>query len=322
VLDESRFHVTGTRTGSTYDVHTIVDKYSTVLGRSVPGDPSELTALANALRGHTNLQIFKWIDLYSHTEAAQITRLDPVLRALPVCPHLREVVIMTKYASADAVRNLLQLLSAANLHLVLEKENWSAVADEIRRGRCNVKSLELVLLSVGTSEATEAVKAVASAIRLDCNLEHLMLGVESGFTNEAGVALAEALTVNKTLCKITLFGNLFPVQSQDTLGVQSYEAFSAMLRVHTCLNLKLSPFKTADADFRLVKCRNQMRIEQRLNKRGRGRLLSSSIQTIKEEWVDALYKLSMYDCDDPSAFRLSCVFSLLRLDPSVVARRN
>jgi hypothetical protein len=66
-------------------------------------------------------------------------------------------------------KNLLQLQKATELRLVLEKGYWLAVTDEIRRGRCNVQALGLVMLH-GTStrsEATEAVKGVASAIRLD-----------------------------------------------------------------------------------------------------------------------------------------------------------
>jgi hypothetical protein len=50
-----------------------------------------------------------------------------------------------------------------------------AVADEIRRGRCNVKRLTLAMLQGVTSDATEAVQALTSAIQLDCNLEHLTL---------------------------------------------------------------------------------------------------------------------------------------------------
>jgi hypothetical protein len=60
-----------------------------------------------------------------------------------------------------------------------------------------------------------------------------------------------------------------------------------------------------------------MMIEQRLNQAGRGSLLASS-QTTREEHVDTLYTLSTYDCDEFPAFRLGCVFSLLRLNPSVV----
>jgi hypothetical protein len=143
---------------------------------SVSRYPSGVIALANALREHTALQNFVWFD-YGSQPGPQNLSLDPVLWALPACPHLRNVSIMTNCASADAMKNLLQLQSAIDLHLVLEKEYRVAVSDEIRRGRCNVQRLTLDMTQGPISEATEAVKAVASAIRLDTNLEHLTLRV-------------------------------------------------------------------------------------------------------------------------------------------------
>jgi hypothetical protein len=50
---------------------------------------------------------------------------------------------------------------------------------------------------------------------------------------------------------------------------------------------------------------------------GRGRSLAS-ILTTREEWVDALHELNSRDVDDPRAFRGCCLYSLLRLNPSVV----
>jgi hypothetical protein len=105
------------------------------------------------------------------------------------------------------MKNVLQLQSTIDLYLViLEMEHWLAVTDWIRRGHCNVKTLVLRMRQATSSEATKAVKAVASAIQLDCNLEDLDLQMKDGFTDEACVALAEALTVNKTLRAITLRG--------------------------------------------------------------------------------------------------------------------
>jgi hypothetical protein len=143
--------------------------------------------------------------------------------------------------------------------------------------------------------------------------------MENGFTDEAGMALVEALTVNKTLLTINLSTFVRPGQKMQhaaTLGAPAYEAFSAMLRVNTSLVLKLPPFETAGADERLVDSRNQMRIEQRLNHDGRGRLLSSS-QTPRKEWVDALNELNSSNVDEPPKFNVSCLYSLLRLNPSV-----
>jgi hypothetical protein len=175
------------------------------------------------------------------------------------------------------------------------------------------------MLENSSSEATDAVKAIASAIRLDHNLERLKLHRwNSDFTDEAGVALAEALTVNKTLRRITLTvgheqpGD--PLPNRDAFGVQFYEAFTAMLRVNTSLVLILRPHETAGADKRLLEAHNQMIIEQILNHAGRGRLLSSS-QTTRKEWVDALNMLNHF-VDESPEFTVTFLYSLLRLNPS------
>jgi hypothetical protein len=228
---------------------------------SFPRDSSGLTALASALRGHTDLQDFRLID-WSRTMEG--TAFDPLLRALPACPHLRlrRVVIMTRCASTGAMKALLQL--PKDTHLTLETDHWLAVAAEIRQVRCNIKRIyRYNKLKSSSSEATEAVKAVASAIRLDRNLKSLELHTESDLTDEAVVALAEAFTVNKTLRKITL--SLDPeypshqVQAEDELSAPAYEAFCAMLRVSTNLVLELPLFTGADE--RLCDSRNRMRIE-------------------------------------------------------------
>jgi hypothetical protein len=292
-------------------------KLSIGVGGTIPGDPSGMIALASALREHSTLQEFIWADHLSQLETVQITALDPLLKALPACPHLQRVIIMTKYASSNATKNLLQLRSATNLYLVLGKEHWLAVADEIRQGRCNVQRLSLSMVQCARSEATEAVKAVASAIRLDRNLEHLHLLTQSGFTDEAGVALAEALTVNTTLRQVKFSA----ASHQTTFGAQSYEAFAAMLRVNANLILELPRFVTAVPDERLVNHYNQMGIEQRLNQVGRGRLLASN-ETTREEWVDTLHELSSSNSlglDDSPALRINCLYSLLLLNPDVIA---
>jgi hypothetical protein len=222
---------------------------------------------------------------------------------------------MTKCASSDAMKSLMQ--SAAVLTLVLNTEHWSAVADEIRQGHCNIKFLNLVKFQSSSSEDTEAAKTIASAIQLDRNLCHITLQMENGYTDEAGVALAEALAVNKTLRSITL--SVRPSrqgQIADAIRSPAYDAFSAMLRVNTGLILKLPPFDDAVVDERLTDSRNQMRIEQDLNHVGRGRLLSSN-QTSREEWVDSLNELNSCTVDESPDFGVSCLYSLLRLNPSV-----
>jgi hypothetical protein len=288
-------------------------------GRIFPRDQSGLTALANALREHTALREFTWYDSVSwlELESAPVD-LSPdfVLRALPACRHLRTVIITTTSASADAVKTLLQLPKDTDLTLFqANKEHWLAVADGIRQGQCNVKHLSLLTLQRSSSETTQAVKAIASAIRLDRNLEHLTLYINDNITDEAGVVLAEALTVNTTLRKLTL-PDFSQVNVKATFGAPVCEAFSAMLRLNTSLVLKLPPFDDAAGDDqRLVDSRNQMRIEQSLNAVGRGRLLSSS-QTTQKEWVDALDELNSSNVDNSLEFNVSCLYSLLRLNPA------
>jgi hypothetical protein len=291
-------------------------KLEVVLDLSFPRDPSGLTALANALREHTSLREFTWIDHCSWAEAAHSIVLDPVLWAFPTCPHLQKVTIMTEYASADAIKNLMRLQSATDLHLMLKKENWLAVADEIRRGRCNVRLLNLGMFTGALSDVMEVAKSVASAIQLDQKMEHITLRNNNGFTDEAGVALAEALTVNKNLRQVDLLAKLFrtsrSVHNKATLGVQSYKAFSAVLRANTSLVLNLPAFETAGADERLCESYDQLRIEKLLNRVGRGNLVSSS-QTTRKQWVDALNVLNRLD--ESPAFEVSCLYSLLRLSP-------
>jgi hypothetical protein len=53
------------------------------------------------------------------------------------------------------------------LALVMNTEHWLVVADEIRQGRNEIKRLVLGKFEGTSSAATEAVKAIASAIRHD-----------------------------------------------------------------------------------------------------------------------------------------------------------
>jgi hypothetical protein len=137
-----------------------------------------------------------------------------------------------------------------------------------------------------------------------------------GFTDEAGIALAEAVKVNTTLHTITLSDTAYSlnVHNKAALGVSAYEAFNAMLRVNTDFTLNLPPFNDTADDESLADSRNQMRIEQEMNEVGRGELLSSS-QTTREEWVDALDELNSGNAEESPEFNVSCLYSLLRLNP-------
>jgi hypothetical protein len=295
------------------NAHTLSVLFIGLKGATFPRFPSGLTALANAFRKHTGLQNFTLLDQRSLPEGTQSTVFDPVLQALSACAHLQNVFLMTQFASADAIRNLLQLPTDIKLTLALTLDQWVVVADEIRLGRCLIKQLHLLLGHSSSSKATEAVKLVASAIQEDRHLEYLRLGMEDGFTDEAGVALAEALTINTTLHVLGLDDDFFPsdpVHTKADLGAQAYEAFGAMLRVNTSIDLHLPAF---DATFGAIKPFHQMHIEKRLNEVGRGRLLAS-IQTPREEWIIALQELNAPGDD---LFEVGCRYSLLRLNPSV-----
>jgi hypothetical protein len=195
-----------------------------------------------------------------------------------------------------------------------------AVADEIRQGRCRVRGLVLSMYRYqGSSGETDtaAVKAIATAIRRDGNLEGLSLIMIRGFSNEAGVALAEALTVNthlRVVCLVSLADTGNPARA--ALGASAYEAFGAMLRVNTNLSLELPPYVDAIGDERRLDHYNQMRIEQRLNSAGRGTLLTV-IYSPREEWVNALHELNTSNGNETPAFHISCLYSLLRLNPNV-----
>jgi hypothetical protein len=129
------------------------------------------------------------------------------------------------------------------------------VAGEIQRGHCDLQNLTLTLamlqrapgsetIETATETATVAVKAIASAIRQDHNLLTLVLEVKNGLTDEAGVTLAEALTVNKTLQKVVwVDNNIICCRDFNALGfgAEAYEAFSAMLRINTSLTTLVLP---------------------------------------------------------------------------------
>jgi hypothetical protein len=133
---------------------------SETLARCSPG----LTALASDLQEHTALQEFGWFICGSRIlTAPPDLSPDPVLRALPACPHFRNVFIMTASTGADAVQYLLQLPTDTKLRLILEADKWLAAVDDIRQGHCNIKDLCLDMLLITRSKETEAFKAIALA---------------------------------------------------------------------------------------------------------------------------------------------------------------
>jgi hypothetical protein len=148
-----------------------------------------------------------------------------------------------------------------------------------------VQRLTLAVPPRSSSEAAEALHAVASAIQLDRNLADPTLKMEDGFADKAGVALTEqALTVNTSLRRIILSTTVRPdhqARTRATLGAPAFRALRAMLRINTSLVRNLPPFESDGADERLLECQKQMRIEQRLNQVGREKLVASR-QTTEE----------------------------------------
>jgi hypothetical protein len=299
-------------------------------------DPSGLVLLANTLRQHAALEVFVWTEQFSRREQSpDKTTFDPVLRALPDCPHLREVFIMTKCASADAIRNLLRSSTLTNLHLIQEPEDWFVVADEIRHGHCHIKNLMLSTVASSSSEATDVTLAMANAIALQRHgsLESLTLQIGNGFTVKAAVALAHALTVNQTLRKVNLTDKVRPyfdnVGTKDYLCAQAYEAFSKMLQVNTRVSLYVPAPNCRAAASACCKVETklarehyrQLCIEQRLNTVGRGSLLASS-PTTREAWVNALHDLNIRDNDEHPSFHLGSLYTLLQLNPAICELRK
>ena len=82
--------------------------------------------------------------------------------------------------------------------------------------------------------------------------------MEDGFADDAVAALAEACTVNKAMRRITfslkcVHASLhYKVES----GATTYEAFGAMLRGNTSLNLEVPSFGDAFDDEKIVVSHN------------------------------------------------------------------
>jgi hypothetical protein len=310
-------------------------------GGIIPEDPTGLTALTNAIRHLPVLNSFQWLHYrYNHQRLQEAQQHDivhdTVFQALSSCPKLQKVSIKTTRDSAGAIRKLMQLRSGTILHLTIEADHWMVVADEIRQGRCRLRGLVLSIYGGYSDRATASVKAIATAIRRDDNLEGLFLIMNNLLSNEASVALAEALTVNTKLRVVRL-------ADTDALGAPAYQAFRAMHRVNTNVNLELSPRVTDIGDERQFDIYNQMRIEQQVNSAARGTLFSvehslreeewvnaleqrlnsagrrmrlSVDQSPREEWVNALHELNATNANESPAFQISCLYSLLRLNPN------
>jgi hypothetical protein len=173
-----------------------------------PRDASGIVALADALKKeHSSLVKFGWTDdcsrIGGHQDAPYAV-LEPVLQALSMSafPKLRRVHLMTLNASANAIGNLLH-----QLRLGPEKDQWLV--------------LQLSL--------AEECLAVAEVIREDhCNVERLTLKCGRVINGQdMGLLFANALMSNTRLRYLNLrMGN-------GVMSIAANEAFASMLRINT-----------------------------------------------------------------------------------------
>ena len=281
---------------------------------SEQSDPAGELSPARSLRQHGNLKDFC---LYAHM---QTTTRSPQL--IPAAACLRQVRIVEHSLTRDDVRCLSRSLSLYKLILEGGVDSWLVIADEIRNGFFRPETLVLVRTTACSAlETAEAFQVMIGAIQFNGSLRKLNLYSTTGFSDEMGVALAKALTVNTTLVQLDL-QNTFttsnstyhPSQPLKAFGAEAYTAFIAMLKINMNIRLELPDLKS-DADSETRVQQSLMRIELQLNYADRGSLVASN-QTTREEWVNALQRLNdsceknEINCGTGS-FHLSCVYSML-----------
>lgn len=229
------------------------------------------------------------------------------LEALKRCPHLQAVRIRLYPGQAASMRELVQELlqspnlSQVDLHLS-SQEQLLVVADELQQGRS--RKLKYLSLSIGNM-SEKGGQELSKAIEHDQCLQNLTLRVGAGYTDDFGVAVSRALAVNTTLEAVILSDRWPTPMHKSSMGVQGFQALSAMLRVNTRLQLTnpappaglvmMSTTATGnihgDSPEAIQGAFDQMCIEKRLNTAHRGKLLLASNQTTRAAWVAALAQL-------------------------------
>ena len=278
-------------------------------------DPAGEVSLARSLRQHRTLKDFC---LFAYM---QTTTRSPQLIAAAAC--LRQVRIVNQNLTRDDVRCLSRSLSINKLILEGGVDSWLVIADEIRNGFFRPETLVLVRTTASSAfETAEAIQVILGAIECNSSLRKLSLYSTTGFSDEMGVALAKALTVNTTMVWIDLQNTYttsnsayHPSQPPNTLGAEAYKEFIAMLKINMNVRLKLPNLKS-DADSETRVQQSLMRIESNLNEAYCGSLVTSN-QTTREEWVNALQRLNDSCKNDGASFHLSCVYSMLQRNPSL-----
>jgi hypothetical protein len=257
--------------------------------------------------------------------------LDPLFRALALCPRLKRIRVWTdavNYVTPQAVRELLVRSpddSPCNVLecLDLKTTEWEAIAEQLGKDSCRIiKTLKLSTLRCPGSSAV----ALARAVGQNHHLESLTLQLGTGFTDAIGVALAQALQVNTTLQELVLieqWDNGF--RGTDLMDIAAYQALRKMLRVNTSVVLKL-PVRIKVYEWggtppdSVRPYYDRMRIEMRLNAAGRGGLMLADSQVSRAAWVNTLHELLTLDDDvhrDIDDLRVDCVYTLLKLNPSL-----
>jgi hypothetical protein len=242
--------------------------------------------------------------------------LDPLFRALAVCPRLRSVQIWTdavNYVTPQAVRELLVCAPALQC-LDLKTTEWETVAEIIGKESCHIQTLKVSTLRCPGSGAV----ALARAVGQNRHLQSLTLRVGTGFTDALGVALAEALQVNTTLRELVLVGEWdYGFRTTDHMNIPAYQALQNMLRVNTSVILKVPALDSRwnpDLVGIVRPYYDRMLIEMRLNAAGRGGLMLGS-QASKAAWVHTLNRLNGQNEDDD--LQVDCLYTLLKLNPSM-----
>jgi len=285
---------------------------------SDPADPIGEVTLAQSLRHHGTL---KDLNLWARTQTT--TRIPLIIEAAVSSSSVRRVVCMNQTLSPQDIRSLVRSPSLKELKLEGSVDSWLVVAEEIRNGRFHLEELALTRTLIScTLATTEALKAMIAALGCDSSLRKLVLGSTTGFTDQMGVALAKALTVNTTLREIHLssaYKTVDGLESErplDHLDVASYKAFALMAKTNTAITMGL-PLLKSDASDETRMQRDRLHIEGFMNEAGRGRLVTSSTTT-RTEWVNALDILNDSTAEeDGPEFHLSCLYSMLQLNPSI-----
>jgi hypothetical protein len=283
-------------------------------------DPNDEAALAQSLRRHAMLCVFGWKVVRQST-----TRIPLLIEAAAAGTSLLGITLANQNINDDDIRNLVNSSSLRILKFEGAVDSWLVVANEIQNGRFRLQKLVLTRTRVSSTLATsDAIDAIIEAIEQDSSLEHLTLRSTTGFTDEMGVALAKALTVNTTLRGISvvdeydLFDNLEPEHPRSAFGAKAFKALASMLKTNTKVEIDLPQPRSEDTDKGTRTHFFQYVIEYMLNKAGRGTLLSSNLTT-RRDWINALDDMNVRASDNEcvSEFHLSCVYSMLQLNPNM-----